>query len=623
MNRRLVQVTDSVFLFRDTCNVYAITQGKRCILIDFGSGKVLPVLAETGIERVEGILHTHHHRDQAQGDGVAAEAGIPIYVPRFERHLFDQAEVYWATKQIYDMVNVRNTYFGLGESVHIRGVLDDFSSVTWGNLTFEVLPTPGHTVGSISVFVEIDGCPIAFVGDLLHSPGKVVTLFDLQHGYASLDGVEASVLSLDLIRNRRSDILCPSHGDPMMDAQAAITETANKLRSYYRLISGGEKPADEIDFERINSRLLFAPKANSSFYVILSGDGKRALFVDYGAVNDQLFSPSCLFSESGDTVRFFPHSLRRLEAQYGVEKIEAVMLTHCHDDHVCGVPYLVKEWATEVWALDTMTEMLENPADELTGCVLPFPIDVSRILTDGERFSWEGLDFEVRHTPGHCEYHMSIFTRIEDTEIAFTGDVVWPPDFVPNVIYRNHIRRDSYVKTAKLFQERKPELLCTGHGLYRDVAPESYESLYENAVKLARQFESLTPAGSCNRGIEPSWIRISPYQIPVKAGAGTAIQVIIENPLEITATVKYEWMLPSGWSVTPPRREATMGIGEKVTHEATLSLPADFAGPYPKRLVTLDIQLNEEYLGQITEAVAELSPYGPAGALPVKGLRSI
>ena len=129
-------ISANVFLFRDTCNAYVIRTGSSCVLIDFGSGRVLTALAELGIDRVEALLHTHHHRDQAQGDAEAVEAGIPIFVPRYERHLFDQVELYWSTKQLYDMVNVRNSYFTLAESVSVSGLLVDFDLFDRGGLTF-------------------------------------------------------------------------------------------------------------------------------------------------------------------------------------------------------------------------------------------------------------------------------------------------------------------------------------------------------------------------------------------------------------------------------------------------------------------------------------------------------
>jgi hypothetical protein len=58
--------------------VYLVRDGGSALIIDFGSGKILDYLQGLGITRVDGILHTHHHRDQCRGDYRAVERGIPI-----------------------------------------------------------------------------------------------------------------------------------------------------------------------------------------------------------------------------------------------------------------------------------------------------------------------------------------------------------------------------------------------------------------------------------------------------------------------------------------------------------------------------------------------------------------
>ena len=44
---------------------------------------------------VEWVLHTHHHRDQCWGTPRLREHGAKVAVPEYERHLFDQAELFW------------------------------------------------------------------------------------------------------------------------------------------------------------------------------------------------------------------------------------------------------------------------------------------------------------------------------------------------------------------------------------------------------------------------------------------------------------------------------------------------------------------------------------------------
>src|SRR6266536_661765 len=101
------RLTEHLYMFEDTCNVYAVIEDGAAILIDFGSGAVLDHLGDIGVQRVYAVIHTHHHRDQCQGDQRAVGAGIPIFVPDHERKLFEHAELFWASKQLFDMYNVR------------------------------------------------------------------------------------------------------------------------------------------------------------------------------------------------------------------------------------------------------------------------------------------------------------------------------------------------------------------------------------------------------------------------------------------------------------------------------------------------------------------------------------
>ena len=608
-------ISKNILMFEDSCNVFVVRRGSSAVLIDFGSGHVLDHLEEIGVHHVQAILHTHHHRDQAQGDYKAIARGIPIYVPQHERHLFDQVETFWANKQLYDMYNVRNTYFSLTANVPIADVLADYEVFRWKDVELRILPTPGHSVGSISMVATIDGGTVAFVGDLIHSPGKVASLHDLQYKYGVFDGVEASVLSLGLLERSNPDILCPSHGQVMTDSSLALTKTKHNLRRFYRFQSGGELLADEFDFTPVATRLLHGTQSCSSFYVILSRDGRRALFVDYGAPNMALFQPASVHFEPGERVRFIEHSLARLKTQYGVEQIEAVIPSHYHDDHINGIPYLQKQMGTEVWAYENMREILENPAGELIGCVMPDPIQVSRVFKNEQTFSWEGLEFQIHFTPGHCDYHMSMFTTLDGKRLAFSGDNVWPPDFVPSLIYRNHVHRTSHQITARLYREYRPEVLCSGHGLFTNVAPEGYDQFFANAEKLTALFADLLPAESGILGLEPSWIQIYPYQIAAAPGTVAAVQVRIRNPVDKPADVLVAWVLPESWLVSPSEGRVGLDRGAGENLDFRIKIPAEYRFTQTKKAIALDVCLNGKQMGQLVEAVIECQRYGPAGAL--------
>src|SRR5215216_6980804 len=143
------QITDELYLFRDTCNVYVLRSGREAMLVDFGSGDVLDHLTEIGVERVTDVLMTHHHRDQGQGLALALQAGIRIWVPHIEQDLFHSVDAHWQAREVYNNYNVRQDRFSLLESIPVTGTLQDYETRRFGVHSVIVIPTPGHTIGSI------------------------------------------------------------------------------------------------------------------------------------------------------------------------------------------------------------------------------------------------------------------------------------------------------------------------------------------------------------------------------------------------------------------------------------------------------------------------------------------
>ncbi|HEV2087446.1 MAG TPA: MBL fold metallo-hydrolase, partial [Cryptosporangiaceae bacterium] len=96
------QLSQNLYLFTDTCNVYVLRHGDEATLIDFGTGDVLDHLERVGIRNVTHVLMTHHHRDQGQGLDRAVSAGARIWVPAAERELFADVEQHWESRVVWN-----------------------------------------------------------------------------------------------------------------------------------------------------------------------------------------------------------------------------------------------------------------------------------------------------------------------------------------------------------------------------------------------------------------------------------------------------------------------------------------------------------------------------------------
>lgn len=188
------EIARGVWRIADTCQVYLIVDPddpgdeRDAVAIDFGSGLALEHLDDLRIRRITDVLMTHHHRDQGQGLPLAVEHGARIHVPPVERELFDHVETMWEGRPLDNDYNLRQDRFSLLSSVPVHAVVPEYRELSVAAVSVHVLPTPGHTIGSVSYLLARDGDVIAFTGDLIYAPGKVWSLAATQWSYTQNEG---------------------------------------------------------------------------------------------------------------------------------------------------------------------------------------------------------------------------------------------------------------------------------------------------------------------------------------------------------------------------------------------------------------------------------------------------
>lgn len=77
----VVELSPSLAVYRGPINTGILRAGDAALLIDCGDGSVAGVLPELGIKKVERLLFTHHHRDQACGANRFIQSGAAATVP--------------------------------------------------------------------------------------------------------------------------------------------------------------------------------------------------------------------------------------------------------------------------------------------------------------------------------------------------------------------------------------------------------------------------------------------------------------------------------------------------------------------------------------------------------------
>jgi len=603
------KISDNLFVFEDTCNVYIVRDGSRAVLIDFGSGAVLDHLSGLGIQGVDWVLHTHHHRDQCQGDWKLAERKIPVAVPAHEIQQFADARNFWRNRRVFHLYYVRNDFNTITEDIEVSRRLADYSTFRWGKTDFFVLPTPGHTLGSITLLAAVDGRRVAFTGDLMYAPGKIVNLYDTQINYGGAEGIDLGIYSLARLAEQSPALLCPSHGIPVAEPAGAIQQTIRRLTDYYRFQTGNA-PVEEGLPLAVSPHLVAHYTTTSSFYAIISSSGK-AMFIDYGAASSPHFGNFERATGVNGRIRFVEHSVARLKRDYGLKSVDVAMPSHMHDDHMNGFPHLARHFGTQIWCYENMVDVFEKPRGYNLGCILGEPLKVSRAFRDGETFKWEEFEFEVKHSPGHTNYQMALFVTIDGRKTAFTGDAFFPNPIQDgtlrhNLIFRNEVQSDSHLKSVRNLLEREPEAICPGHGKPYPVTREILTATEQKLRKQQQFFVDLLPEGETDFAMNPSWVRLYPYQVLIAPGETQRLEIHASNYSASPMKLDLALVAPAEWKITPETCTLQLAAGSRGKCTVTLSIPRDWTAPGPRFAIAADVMRNGKYLGQLTEAVVEM-----------------
>jgi len=399
MDHIFAKIAQGLYRIQDSCNVYLIVRGKRAIAIDMGSGRWLDHLPEIGVEQLEWVLLTHTHRDQCAGIYRLDRAKTRLAVPQAERHLIEDVESFWRRRKVNFNYNQIADFFSLPRNAPVDMGLSDFDKFIWADLELEILPAPGHTPGSVALVGRFDRQSIAFVGDMIEAPGRATQIHNLQYQYTDAMGAEMLILSMEHLLEQNVDLLCPGHGQIIEEPDKATAELIERLRRLCSQMYYEITPLPDELFIRISDRLLVCAADGGSWYALLADDG-HAFLIDVGYPTTG-YASAVHFCQYDS--RFLPKLIDELITQYHIKKIDAITISHYHDDHVIGIPYLQKKYGTELWCLDRLEPILRDPQRFNMPCTMPTPLHVTKTFADREHFDWRGVQFQMHYLPGQTD----------------------------------------------------------------------------------------------------------------------------------------------------------------------------------------------------------------------------
>ncbi len=185
------------------------------------------------------VINTERHLDHISGNSLFVEQGIDIYghhtIARHEAELGEAiAELNTSIlNPVRRQQEEGRIFYASTRIVNPTRAIYHETYLDLGSFSIQVLPTPGHTVSNLSVFVPIDG--VLYSGDCLVSG----YLPNLEEGTPC--DWQAWLTSLASIEQLAPEVIVPGHGEVLRGRQ--IATELQRLRTILEdALSTGKAP---------------------------------------------------------------------------------------------------------------------------------------------------------------------------------------------------------------------------------------------------------------------------------------------------------------------------------------------------------------------------------------------
>ncbi|MGO8929623.1 MAG: MBL fold metallo-hydrolase [Limisphaerales bacterium] len=619
-----------LFVWSDTCNVYVVRDGEAALLIDLGDGSVLDHLKEIGVQRVEWVLFTHHHREQCQGAPRLKGTGAQVAAPEAERDLFEKPADFRKMKvRLEDRFTIHGSSYVRPpiQPIPLNRAFQTNDTFTWHGREFLCVDTRGNSPGGMSYLLQRGNGWVAFSGDLMLDGAKMHTWYDTEWDYGFAAGIQALRKSVSTLANYRLLWLLPSHGPAVSSPLEEFAEFSRKLERLERLYvrgydveRGSVAYQDKVSTPTVVSNIwqvtphLFKfkrPNFWPNFGLIIADSG-RGLAVDCGLLDEQ----------------FLDTALEGLRGHYGLKTIDAVIISHMHGDHFLEASHLRKEWGTKIWALDNMVDKMEHPERfDYSAPIQAYgkkredgsPVDgvrVDRAFKPGESFKWEGYRFTVDWMPGQTEFALCLHGEIDGRKVAFTGDNIFGDPDNPTqtgheamVAHNSAILEEGYIYGAEFLSRLKPDILVGGHSFVMD-HPTAFIGRYRKwSYEMRDAFQALSPDPDYRYWFDPFWVRAEPYRIALQPGQTERVNVFARNFRSRKQTHRIEIHIPPGLVAEPAVLEGKLSAGSRRAFPIRIKAAAN--APSGVQILALDVTLDGQRYGERFDFVVGIGSENP------------
>lgn len=145
-------------------------------------------------------------------------------------------------------------------------------------------------------------------------------------------------------------------------------------------------------------------------------------------------------------------------------KVQNILLTHAHIDHVLGLQKVYDEYKVPVLLHEIEKEILDrNPLDanRFGFFFKPFEGEI-QYLNEDEFLKLDEDEFKILHVPGHSPGHLAFYNEAD--QFVISGDVLFEGSIGRTDLYKgNHAELIESIR-AKMFTLPAETKVYNGHG---------------------------------------------------------------------------------------------------------------------------------------------------------------
>ncbi len=589
------ELLPDLFCWRDACNVYLLRDGKRAVVIDYGTGAWRSHLGALGVETLEAVVLTHAHRDQVCGLYRHPDPEVAVYAPAEDVRWLqsDSLQAFWRT---YQNQGCPASYAAprLPLTNPITLVSADMEARV-GAARLCAVATPGHTVGAMSYVVAWRGHHVAFCGDAAHAGGVLHEPYHLEWDHWTAGGCLAAWYGLERLGYCGFDALLPAHGPAVLQrGRACVAQVQRRLLRLIRAkgsVCAGE-PNRWVDLEPAPGGAwqvlphLYHFGANS--FVLVSRAGE-ALVVDPQLPDIDHLAP--------------------LLQAIGQPRVTVGTASHYHADHSDGLGWLRERHGAQSWVHPWVAEPITH-RDRLDVPWLPVAsVPVDRLLPESGVVQWNEYALDCRAFPGQTRWHTAIATQVDGERVLFSGDNYQPPSRWNGTggfcAYNGSRFAEGFARSARLVRELAPTLICNGHGCVYRYAASHFRRIERWSGAAEKAVRDLCPHDDWLRDYDCRAVRCEPFVNRLAPGASTVVRLLLTGYTATTAAAAVATWAPAGWQLTPQSACVAVLAGGTTAVDMRLTVPAD--APVGRHLVAVDVEQDGHLAAEACVAIVEVA----------------